>query len=221
MAASGEEGGKLDEILGRELADPELAEGLAERVMGRLPEGPPRPVIGWWVYVAMAAAAVIFMGATVLVSSPWELFTSSSRLTVSIMMANFGAMLIAMGFLGWAAETADFEDSLAGLAIQSFARHPFLKLAVKAAYGVAVVLAVAWVLQPGSALYDAVWLLGPEHGQALGTLGVVLLAGLCLAAANRIVENGQVRLHRVRVFRRFAVIVIFASCVVHYALLAF
>ena len=193
MAASGEEGGKLDEILGRELADPELAEGLAERVMGRLPEGPPRPVIGWWVYVAMAAAAVIFMGATVLVSSPWELFTSSSRLTVSIMMANFGAMLIAMGFLGWAAETADFEGSLAGLAIQSVARHPFLKLTVKAAYGVAVVLAVAWVL----------------------------LAGLCLAAANRIVENGQVRLHRVRVFRRFAVIVIFASCVVHYALLAF
>jgi len=210
---------KVEEILKRELHDSGLFKDLPGRIQKTLPEGRPRPVLGPWVYIAMAAAALAFMGATLLLHPSLELFTSHSRLTASIMIANFGAMLIATGFLGWAAETADFEESLVAMAIQSFARHPFLRLGVRIAYGVAVIVALLWVLQPGSALVSAVPALGPSHGQAVGTLGVVFLCGLCLAAMGRLAENAEARLNRARVLRSFALVVIVASCVVHYALL--
>jgi len=212
---------RIDELLTDGLSDPKLTDGLPERIERLLPEGPPRPVLGISAYIAMAAAAVVFMVATVFFNSPLELFRSPSRLTASIMIANFGAMLIATGFLGWVAETADFEDSFVGMAIQSLARHPALRLGVRVAYAAAVVVALVWVLRPGSALVSAVYLLGPSHGHAVGTLGVIILCGLCLAAVSRLADSAEARLQRGRLLRGFALVVIVASCVVHYAILSF
>jgi hypothetical protein len=49
----------------------------------------------------------------------------------------------------------------------------------------------------------------------------VMVCGLCLTVIGRVAVNGQGELDRARMLRAVALVVIVASCIVHYALLAF
>jgi hypothetical protein len=213
---NGNENG-LDELLEGALAEEDLGDGLRDRVARNLPEGAPARVVGSWVYVLVAASAVVFMGVTLALNSPVEMFLNPSRLTVSLMVANFGALLIAIGFLGWAADTADFEDSSLALAIQSAARRPVLRLGVKVAYGAGLFLAVLWVLRPAAAITRGATF---SMRGVVGGLGAIFVIGFAFAALAQVARTDESAFDRARFVRSVAVVVIVASCAVHYALLA-